>query len=185
MEHYSRKLTNRTWYYLNNTKIYGHENIHAADRRKASEFVAEALANWLDHAVPFLRKCNHSAIIMPRVHAMIAYANLSSAKVTLFYGKDIIYENIRGYTYFGQMPEIIHSRTKHFFQSDILAYWQKWLDYLLVSRILWNQSENFDKNFVSGRKSNTAANVLLFIPSIGLVASFVVFLLKKFTKISK
>lgn len=176
LESSSQRLANRTWFYLNHTQIYGHDKFVSTDIGSPSDVVEEITKNWFGHAVSQLRQCNYSAMIMYRAQALTVHANLSSVKAPAFLGRDTIYENMYGYTLFGQMPGSIYKRTKYFLESGILESWHRYREYWLVWSTHSKGNHNVDKYISVDQKTNSAVSVILFVLSIGFIIGFVLLL---------
>lgn len=130
---YARRMSNRTWYYLNNTLIYTEAMYQRANYfPKFRPAIIQIQNNWLNLAKTDLQKCNRSALLMDQKAALSIYTELRHFDFPVFFGKDIIHENMLGYKFFGQIPCNVYVRTMQFYESGICDFWNKYFDFLLV-----------------------------------------------------
>lgn len=177
LKEYAHLLSNRTWFYLNNTQIYDHgvEVIGSVGYFHNTSFMAMDYT-WLYTANSELRKCNRSVVLLRHDEALQVNTELSFFKFSVLFGNDIINENMFGYKLFGQMPSSIFLRTKHLFESGICDFWNKYLDYLLVIRVNSGDGHYLSEYFVTNRDSSIAIYVLLIIFGSELFLSFLALL---------
>lgn len=185
MKKFYARLGSRTRFYLQHSHIYGEQKILATNITKAYNFVDGVYKNWQEHAFEHLQQCNYSALILHQNQALIIYTKLGRLKAPVFYGKDIINENMQGYKLYGKMPGNIYMRAKLFFESGALEFWRKYFSYVLVVRTRSFASQKLDREetYGSGRTTNSAVNIMLFIPAIGLLLSLIMFLYETRNKI--
>lgn len=114
-----------------------------------------------------------------RSQAVLAYQRLSNSKAPVFFGKDIIYESMKGYEFAGQIPVSIFLRQKLLFQSGICEFWNNFLEYFMVVRENSGfGSDPAEKIATIDRDLVTARNILVLIPGAGLFICFLIFLVE-------
>lgn len=176
MNTFEKGLGNRTRFYLKHSHLYGENKILKSNSSEVTHFLTDVSMNWKDHAFEHLKQCNFAALIMYQNEALVTYTNMSSLNAPVFLGKDIIYENLLGYRYVGKIPEILHFRAKNFYESGILDFWRKYFDYLLIWRTKTYQKHGVGQTSFSNLKSYSAVFIILFIPAIGLLLSFLLYI---------
>lgn len=182
LRNFAHKISNRTWYYLNNSQIYHPKTLQKPNNFSRFLDLVKGLIHYDKRQsieIKELRKCNRSAMMMLQTHALAVYTELKNYNVPVFFGKDIIYENMNGYNFFGQIPANLYARTKYLFQSGIRDFWYRYLDYLLVLRT----QTNFEAKRDAEKKSESGVNILILIPGIGIACSFITFLFEIWQKI--
>ncbi len=127
-------------------------------------------------------KCNKAAMILSEKMALQLFAILKAAKQPVFFGKDVINENLYGFKYFGYFPQTLLLNTKFSFNSGIIEWWKKYLKWFLGLKT--NQdiaARNLTElsGLSNSAKTNDKASgvyILSLIPGIGLMVSLIVFI---------
>lgn len=97
---YSQRLSNKTWLYLNHTRAYEGKRLKPISKSKRKIKITGKTGK-LKRAINHLLQCNKSAVISFKSVALEAYKNLNHVKAPVFFGKDIIHENMYGYGFGG------------------------------------------------------------------------------------
>lgn len=160
------EIPKQIWRYINNSKMlpnYG-----------------EGTDDYMKKNLNFhMKKCNKSAIILPRMDAYKMHSILKQMKKPVYLGKDKIIENFWGYKFMGYFPKKYVFRVRYIFQAGIFQWWQKHFDYSLDLKLnihakrlmsLYNQTRALENN---GNKTVVAK--LSFIYVTGLIISFIIF----------
>ncbi len=129
-----------------------------------------------------LGKCNKTAMIIPQNMALQLFSILKGAKQPVFFGKDIIAENLMGYTYYGYFPQKVLLRIKFSFNSGIVEWWQNYIKWLVVLKTkkeydLGNLTEYY--RLINGTSTNNGTSgvfILSMIPGFGLLLSLAAFI---------
>lgn len=151
LQKFACRLSNRTWLYLNHTRIFDIEDLQAL-----KNFTAKM--HGYHRSIMQLMYCNKSAVMLHGSEAFIAYKNLSYMKAPVFLGKDIIHENIYGYAFSRKMPASVHLRQNYVFQAGICRFWNKYIDCVLELRANNRFRIHLNKKYSFGRESGTFQN---------------------------
>ncbi len=124
--------------------------------------------------------CNNSAIISEENFALGRYIKLKYAKKPVYFGKDVIHEDVMMYKYYGYWPTNLKLKPSYLFNTGIIEWWQKYFKCYWVLRtraaIVTNETGSRIGDFSTcDERSKTGIYVLSFIPYIGLVLSILVF----------
>lgn len=164
-----KRISETAWYYLNNTQLFPEWRTYARAANKTNALV-----------IPHLKSCNKSAVILNEGLARVVFSRLKKPGRNLYFGKDVVMENIYGYETFGQFPNEIIRRITYFPQTGIQVHWSKYLEFFLIQ--IASSRKNLlnitSVEVVDENVSNVNVRVLLFIPGFGLLASIFVFIVK-------
>ncbi len=126
-------------------------------------------------------KCSKSAMILDEFSALELHTILKDHNKQSFYGKDTVFQSLRGYRYYGYFPTQILLRIRQSFKLGILEWWQKYTRWLLNLKIKRRTPQDDEVvrmlNGPVSDKSKTALYVLLLIPSTGLILSSLIFII--------
>lgn len=119
-----------------------------------------------------MESCNKSALIVSESLAIQLNTILKSLKRPVYFGKDVVNENLLGYSYYGYFPTNIMRRVKYSFQSGITEWWQNFFKFVIKLK-----SEKEGKSIIKSKKINLDTNskagiyILSMIPGVGLLLS--------------
>lgn len=169
----AHRLPNRTLFYLNHSEIFDLKNVLEAYKTTVSH---KGNQKWQKQATLYLRQCNKSTAILTRGLALKIYKNLTNINAPVVFGKDVLHENFYGYGISGQMPLILHLRQNYIFQVGICSFWEKFMDYVLDLEVNIRFRDDSDEKLSFDQYSSTARNVLMLIPTVGLLICLLIFL---------
>lgn len=167
-------VSERTWFYLSNSEMFPAWNLSDGQLGYA-ETAPKILKLHMD-------ACNRSAIISSDAFAIPVYTTLKLKTKQVFYGKDIIYETFHAYRYHGYLPTKVLLKSKYYFQTGILDWWQKYFKWCLEMKTAFGAEilklNGSSSSLWSSQNSNSsAAYVISFIPLVGLLLSLLSFIL--------
>ncbi len=163
-----RNLPNSTQHYLNNTKM-----LPSWKEQNGDHGSGETVLQVLDM---HMKSCDKSAIVADENFAIQLYTILMSLQSPVYFGKDIVNENLEGYKYYGYFPTSLMLRVKYSFQNGVVEWWENYFKWIVKLK-----TELEYKNFISAKngtyKSSSKAGiyVLSLIPGTGLLLSLFVF----------
>lgn len=103
-------------------------------------------------------------------------------KRPVYFGKDIINENLGAYQYFGHFPTYVLMRSRYCFQGGIVEWWMKFFKWSIrvkaeafEIKLRLMEMENITLSEHLSDKNNVYA--LCCIPLVGLAFSIIVFIL--------
>ncbi len=107
-----------------------------------------------------MNQCNKSAVILNNADAIQLHTILSMHKKAVFFGKDLIYENLQGYIYSGLFPNKLIWKSKYYFQTGILNWWQTYFKWCIFIKTKTEEMklalERQQNNDVSDTDPNSA-----------------------------
>lgn len=161
------EISNQTWKYINNSAMLSD--------------VGQGLGENVQTIVDLhMDKCNKSAIALTNYVALQLYTILKSKGKPAYFGKEIIYENHRGYKFNGIFPAKYIYKATYLFQTGIVNWWRKYFEFAMV---LKTSSYIRQKMFSTAKISSTAQNsnqntavaVFSVILGTGILISVMVF----------
>lgn len=158
-------ISPQTWRYINNSAML--PNLGQNFGQDVS-----TLANI------HMKRCNKSAIIVPKHEAVQLHGLLQTLGKPSYYGKDKKMETFWGYKFEGHFPPNIVQNVRFLFNAGVFEWWKKQIDYSIQLKtnnkysilILCNQNNTSESGGI-----RTAVAVLSLIPGVGLLLSFILF----------
>ncbi len=164
-------LSRSTWRFIENSEMFPVWNLSNAYHFQ-----------YVDQILEFhMHKCDKSAMILLKPDAIHLYTILNIYKKNVYFGKDIINENLEGYSYFGSFPTKLIWNSKYYFQSGIVKWWAEFFEWSITTKsnmekiknkykIAQNKTLSFDYQTQSG------VYVLCCIPIFGWFVSIITFI---------
>lgn len=122
-EYYLKNLvTKKTWMLLNSTKMFS-----ARKDSLNSESVHDILGIEMV-------KCKKSAVVVDEEMAIQLYNILKENQKPVYFGKDIIHEIFYGYRYYGNYPTNVLLRSRYYFETGIIEWWQKYFRWTVMHK---------------------------------------------------
>lgn len=123
-----------------------------------------------------MEECNKSAVILQDGMTIQLYNTLKMTNKPVYLGMDIVNENLNGYKYFGYFSTKVIMRSKHFFQSGILEWWQKFFNWYLIIKTRSDRIR-VEQNAKHEGQSQEGIYLIFLIPVTGLLLSIIVFII--------
>ncbi len=96
-----------------------------------------------------------------------------SSKKPVYFGKDVVNENLIGYTYDGYFPMKLMLRFKYWFQSGVAEWWENYFKWVYKIKSEVEVKSRFSAtNISSTTNSKTYIYILSIIPGVGFLLSF-------------
>ncbi len=168
------KFSRNTWFYLN------HSEMLPVWKNKSGNYGSLESTQQVIHM--HMGKCDKTAMILPKYMALQLFNTLKAAKQPVFFGKDIISENLFGYTYYGYFPPHILLKIRFSYSSGLVEWWRSYIKWFLVLKAY----NNFATGNVTGydglengevkNGSGSKVYILCIIPGFGLLISLTIFI---------
>ncbi len=126
--------------------------------------------------------CNKSAIILPRTLAIQSHTLLLAEGKPTYFAKDTILENLAGLKLTGYFPSNVIQRVKYLSQNGIYNWWKNYLDFAFVLNTCtlskrFEYMRNGQVTQASKGGVKVALIIFLLMPGIGILASFLIFVI--------
>ncbi len=175
LKHLKDELSNNMWKYLNHSEMFPPKLNQSFDKYTSYyESVDEVLELGME-------ECNKSAIILKENMAISVYTHLLAKKKPVYFGKEVISENLGGYRFSGYFPTYVFRRSKHYFQSGIAEWWTKYFKWVVMVKtraaeikLMLSKGENDTTSHQVASGGNAYA--LVCIPLSGLIISLLAFI---------